>query len=118
MTVAPASRASWTEIEPTPPDAAETTTVSPPVRPTARTAAYAVVPATNSAPAASHGTPAGLAVRCCSPTTTYSAWLARLSVQPMTSSPAEKLVTPGPVSVTIPARSLPSPDGNVAGHVA
>ena len=59
-----------------------------PVRPTARTAAYAVVPATNSAPASSHGTPAGLAVRCCSSTTTYSAWLARLSVQPMTSSPA------------------------------
>ena len=91
--------------------------MSPSVRPTARTAAYAVAPATNSAPATSQGTPAGLAVRCCSSATTYSAWLARLSVQPMTSSPAEKLVTPGPVSDTIPARSLPWPDGNVAGHL-
>src|ERR1700733_7328564 len=117
ITVAPACRASWTAIEPTPPAAPEIATVSPPVRPTARTAAYAVVPATNSAPASSQGTPADLAVRCCSSTTTYSAWLARLSVQPMTSSPAEKLVTPGPVSATIPARALPSPDGNVAGQL-
>src|ERR1700733_11561011 len=84
--MAPDCRASWTAIEPTPPAAPETATVSPPVRPTARTAAYAVVPATNSAPASSHGTPAGLAVRCCSSTTTYSAWLPRLSAQPMTSN--------------------------------
>src|SRR6476646_2760184 len=34
----------------------------------------------------------------------------------MTSSPTPKPVTPGPVSATIPARSLPCPDGNVAGH--
>ena len=77
-----------------------------------------MAPATNSAPATSQGTPAGLPVRCCASTTTYSAWLARLSVQPITSSPAEKLVTPGLASATIPARSLPSPDGNVAGHLA
>src|ERR1700730_354781 len=36
----------------------------------------------------------------------------------MTSSPAAKPVTPGPVSATTPARSLPCPDGNVAGHMA
>ena len=118
ITVAPARRASWTASEPTPPVAPETTTVSPSVRLTARTAAQAVAPATNSAPATSQGTPAGLPVRCCASTTTYSAWLARLSVQPITSSPAEKLVTPGLASATIPARSLPSPDGNVAGHLA
>src|SRR5580693_5186117 len=118
ITLAPARRASWTASEPTPPVAPATTTVSPSVRLTARTAAHAVAPATNSAPATSQGTPAGLAVRWCASTTTYSAWLARLSVQPITSSPAEKLVTPGPASATIPARSLPSPDGNVAGHLA
>jgi hypothetical protein len=78
--VAPARRASWTASEPTPPAAPETTTVSPSVSATARTAAKAVAPTTFSAPATSHGTPAGLAVRSCSSTTTYSAWLARLSV--------------------------------------
>src|SRR5208282_6740852 len=36
----------------------------------------------------------------------------------MTSSPAATPVTPGPVSATTPARSLPCPDGNVAGHLA
>src|SRR5689334_17522892 len=36
----------------------------------------------------------------------------------MTSSPAARAVTPGPVSATTPARSLPWPDGNVAGHLA
>ena len=35
----------------------------------------------------------------------------------MTSSPAAKPVTPGPVPATTPARSLPCPDGNVAGHL-
>ena len=49
-------------------------------------------------------------------TTTYSAWLARLSVNPITSSPAANPVTPSPTSSTTPARSLPCPDGNVAGH--
>src|SRR5215468_5209840 len=34
----------------------------------------------------------------------------------MISSPAENPVTPGPGSATIPARSLPWPDGNTAGH--
>ena len=77
-----------------------------------------MAPATQSAPATSQGTPAGLAVRFCSSTTAYSAWLARLSVKPMTSSPTANPVTPGPVSATTPARSLPSPDGNVAGHMA
>src|SRR5580704_3985501 len=118
ITVASARRASWTASEPTPPAAAETTTVSPSVRLTAWTAAYEVAPTTNSAPATSQGTPAGLGVRCCSSTTTYSAWLARLSVQPITSSPTETPLTAGPVSATIPARSLPSPEGNVAGHRA
>jgi len=36
----------------------------------------------------------------------------------MTWSPAETAVTPGPVTATIPARSLPCPDGNTAGHRA
>src|SRR5580704_14847406 len=36
----------------------------------------------------------------------------------MISSPAAKAVTPDPVSDTTPARSLPCPDGNVAGHLA
>ena len=115
-TVAPARRASWIAIEPTPPDAPATTTVSPGLSATARTAAYAVVPTTNSAPATSHGTPAGLTVRCVASARTNSAWLARSSVQPRTSSPAENPVTPGPVCATTPARSLPWPEGNVAGH--
>src|SRR6185437_529064 len=34
----------------------------------------------------------------------------------MTSSPVAKPVTPDPVAATTPARSLPCPDGNVAGH--
>src|SRR5579859_7932561 len=34
----------------------------------------------------------------------------------MTSSPAANPVTPSPVRATTPARSLPCPDGNVAGH--
>src|SRR6185312_3169465 len=34
----------------------------------------------------------------------------------MTSSPVAKPVTPAPVAATTPARSLPCPDGNVAGH--
>ena len=77
-----------------------------------------MAPATNSAPATTQGRSAGLAVTCPSSTTTYSAWLARLSVKPMTSSPAETPVTPDPVSATIPARSLPCPEGNVAGQRA
>src|SRR5260370_10042709 len=36
----------------------------------------------------------------------------------MTSSPAAKPLTPDPVWATTPARSLPCPDGNVAGHLA
>ena len=34
----------------------------------------------------------------------------------MTSSPTDTPSTPGPTSVTTPARSLPSPDGKVAGQ--
>src|SRR5690242_4971299 len=116
MTVAPARLASWTVTEPTPPAAPDTTTVSPEVSATARTAAHAVAPATNSAPATSHGTPAGLAVRFAASASTYSAWLDRLSVYPMTSSPAANPVTPWPACATTPARSLPWPDGNVAGQ--
>src|SRR6202453_1851639 len=116
-TVAPVRLASWTARDPTPPAAPETATTSPGDSATACTVPYAVAPTTNSAPACSHGTPAGFAVRSCSPTSTYSAWLARLCVKPMTSSPAATPVTPGPASATIPARSLPSPDGKVAGHI-
>src|SRR5580704_7689866 len=35
----------------------------------------------------------------------------------MTSSPVAKPVTPAPAAATTPARSLPCPDGNVAGHM-
>ena len=36
----------------------------------------------------------------------------------MTSSPGANPVTPGPVSTTRPAKSLPWPDGKVAGNIA
>src|SRR5579883_311402 len=117
-TVAPARRASWTAIEPTPPAAADTATLSPDLTDTARTEAYAVLPATASDPPTSQDTPGGLAVRFCDSTTTYSAWLARRSVKPTTSSPAAIPRTPDPSFVTTPARSLPSPDGNFAGNCA
>ena len=73
MTVAPACLASWTAIEPTPPAAPATTTVSPSDRLTARTAAQAVAPATYSAPATSHGTAGGFGVSFSASVTTYSA---------------------------------------------
>ncbi len=49
-------------------------------------------------------------------TATYSAWLERCHDQPSTSSPTANSVTPAPRALTMPARSLPSPDGNVAGN--
>jgi hypothetical protein len=116
ITVAPFRRASWTAIEPTPPAAPETTTVSPGWTRAARTMAHAVKPATGIAPATSQGRPAGLAARFAASATVYSAWLDRVSTQPMTSSPGATLVTPGPSASTIPAKSLPCPDGNVAGQ--
>ena len=45
-----------------------------------------------------------------------SAWLDRRQDQPSTSSPTANSVTPSPISVTTPARSLPSPDGNEPGY--
>src|ERR1039457_6375946 len=113
MTLAPALAASWTAIEPTPPAAPATTSVSSGPAWAAGTAAGAVVPATNSAPAASHGTPAGRGTRSPASTRTNSAWLARLSVNPLTPSPT---ATSPPVPATPPARSLPWPEGNVDGH--
>src|SRR5690348_11234515 len=80
ITRAPVRTASWTANTPTPPPAPAITTASPAVGATARTVATPVAPATNSAPATSHGTPAGFAVRLAASTTTYWAWLARLSV--------------------------------------
>src|ERR1700728_5349861 len=103
-------------MEPTPPAAPETTTVSPAFRATLRTAAYAVVPATNRAPACSHDTFAGRRTRLPVSTTTSSAWLDLSLVNPMTSSPTAKFATPGPTSSTMPARSLPCPEGNVEGQ--
>src|ERR1700733_807762 len=116
ITLASAFLASCTAIEPTPPAAPETTTVSSVSRATLRTAAYAVVPATNRAPACAHETFAGRGTRSPAPTTTNSAWLDLSLVNPMTSSPTATFVTPGPSSSTIPARSLPCPEGNVAGQ--
>ena len=92
--------------------------MSPVLRFTARRAAHAVKPATPSAPATSQGTSAGLLARLAASTTAYSAWADRVSTQPMTSSPAAAVVTPGPSRSTTPARSLPCPLGNVAGHRA
>jgi hypothetical protein len=72
ITSAPARLANWTVIEPTPPAAPEIATVSPCFRDTARTDAYAVLPAMASDPATSQDTFAGLRVRfCASTTTTY-----------------------------------------------
>src|SRR6202021_1272847 len=51
-------------------------------------------------------------------TVTYSAWLERRLENPITSSPTAKSVTPEPSSLTTPARSLPCPDGNVAGKMS
>ena len=115
-TVAPVRRASCTVSTPTPPAAAETTTVSPGWGSTARTAAQAVAPTTCSAPACSHASSDGLATICPTGTATYSAWLARASVHPKTSSPTVTECTPEPSALTVPARSLPCPDGNVEGH--
>ena len=94
------------------------TTASPAVGATARTVATPVTPATNSAPATSHGTAAGFAVRLAVSTSTYSAWLVRLLVKPITSSPTATPVTSAPTSSTTPARSDPSPLGKVAGKMS
>ena len=51
-------------------------------------------------------------------TVTYSAWLDRRLENPITSSPTAKPLTPEPSSATTPARSLPCPDGNVAGNTS
>src|ERR1700753_2814902 len=96
MTRAPVPTASWTANTPTPPPAPAITTASPAIGATARTVATPVAPATNSAPATSHGTLAGFAVRLAASTATYSAWLARLSVETLTSSPTATLITPSP----------------------
>jgi BlaI family penicillinase repressor len=103
-------------LEPTPPAAPETMTVSPACRATLRTAAYAVVPATKRAPACSHGTFAGRGTRLPDSTSTSSAWLDRSLVNPMTSSPTPTVTTSGPTSSATPARSLPWPEGNVEGQ--
>src|SRR5262249_50283361 len=116
ITVAPVRLASCTVIDPTPPAAPDTTSVSPALSATARIAAHAVNPTTGSAPATCHGTEAGLGVRFAASTTAYAAWLDRVSTQPITSSPTPTPVTPGPACSTIPARSLPSPEGNVVGQ--
>ena len=52
-TVAPVRAASWAVIEPTPPAAADTTTISPLLGATARTHATAAAPAMNREPATS-----------------------------------------------------------------
>ncbi len=115
-TVAPDRRASWTVIDPTPPAAPETATTSPRFSPTDCMVAQAVVPATYREPAASHGTFAGLGTTWSPGRLTASAWLDRSSLQPITSSPTATSSTPSPTSLTTPARSLPCPDGKVAGQ--
>src|ERR1019366_8849274 len=105
-------------MDPTPPAAAETATVSPGLTPAAWIDGHAVTPATNSEPAASQETPAGFGTSWRAGTLTASAWLARSSVHPITSAPALTEVTPGPTAVTTPAKSLPSPSGKCAGHLS
>src|ERR1022692_1268343 len=116
MTLTPLIFSSSTTTVPTPPAAADTTTVSPGPADTARTAAYAVTATTYIEPATGQETPAGLRMSWPAGTATYSAWLERLPDQPSTSSPTENSVTPSPTALTTPARSLPSPDGKVAGN--
>src|SRR6185437_9204041 len=58
----------------------------------------------------------GLGVNWVAGTVTYSAWLDRRMENPITSSPTAKSPTPEPSSATTPARSLPWPEGNVAGN--
>ena len=58
----------------------------------------------------------GSAVRARSVGDEVIGWLARVSTQPITSSPTGQVRTAAPTSSTTPARSLPWPDGNVAGH--
>ena len=53
------------------------------------------------------GDPAGFGVRFRASATTYSAWLARLSVKPITSSPTFTLPTPGPRRGHIAVLRLP-----------
>src|ERR1035437_4842795 len=74
-------------MDPTPPAAAETATVSPGLPPAAWIVAHAVTPATNSEPAASQETPAGFGTSWRAGTLTASAWLACSSVHPITSAP-------------------------------
>ena len=80
------------------------------------TEAYAARGATYRQPATSQERASGFAVTCVTGTLTNSAWLARWSVQPHAASPTAKPCAPGPSSATTPARSLPSPDGKVAGQ--
>src|SRR5207302_9519795 len=108
----------WTATTPIPPPAPAITTASPTLGATARTVATPVTPATNSAPATSQGTFAGFVVRLAASTSTYSAWLARLLVKPITSSPTATPLTPAPTASTTPARSDPWPLGNVAGKIS
>jgi hypothetical protein len=61
---------------------------------------------------------AGFAVRLAVSTSTYSAWLARLLVKPITSSPTATALTPAPTSSTTPAKSEPWPLGKVAGKIS
>src|SRR5258705_8074173 len=116
MTSAPRTFNNCTTIDPTPPEAAETTTVSPGPAPTARPAAYAVTPTTYRDPAASQDRPFGLATNWSAGTLTNSAWLALRSLHPSTSSPTANESASAPTRATTPARSLPSPDGKLVGN--
>src|SRR5271166_1006218 len=103
---------------PTPPAAAETATVSPGWGATERTAAYAVAPTTYSEPAVSQLNWVGLWINWFTGTAVWVAWLDRRKLNPSTSSPTANSVTSGPTALTTPARSLPSPEGNVAGNIS
>src|SRR5450759_3884622 len=60
--------------------------------------------------------PAGRGTRSPASTMTNSAWLARLSVNPITSSPTASAAASDVYKRQTPARSLPWPEGNVDGH--
>lgn len=74
-----------------------------------------MVPTTSSAPATSKGSTSGFGSSWVAGTTVCAAWLERVQEKPKTTSPASKSPTPGPVWTTMPARSVPWPEGKVAG---
>lgn len=88
----------------------------PVLRAPATVPARPAIGATNIEPATSQPRSLGLRTSCVSGIATYSAWLPRSCVYPYTSSPTANPVMSGAIFETTRAKSLPWPDGNVAGN--